>query len=988
MPAATRSTNKKPPSRVTRQTRQTSTKQPQDWNLIPRQDEQDPIDDMAHDGPSQNHTVDFARDIRDYDTLPDPRESMQIGHARAREVAESEGHEAELFAEKLDRFLTEHPTPGPTSEKFEAILELVEGFRQLAEDAVRFIQKNHERDVALQLRKEWNEKDRFPTQSTALIPTTETESQPPLSASKAKKVQDLRQWQQEADIWELFRIMLELHHNPDRESVQMARDLALEQLGNIHRYTSEDDLFSYFVLNNDLARERLMVKRWLEQTVDHQETDLSGISQELESKTSRGRGMWKNGWMHTRERIKGEKRTRSWSNAPNGPLPHIKRKDNTQLLITTLDPDAASRQGRALEKEDEYFERAVWITCWEMLRRGKNWEEVSDWCEKQREGWRAMSLGMATDPADTLSKANWRHMCYLASQADGFGDYEAAVYGLLGGGLGAVQKVCRSVDDQLYAYYNAALIRQFDEYLATRFPERTTPVRRGLGDDAIKDPQDQMVQLIERLRKQPETSTESIKPMKIIQSYLLANDVGSMIHTLGYAIAYTDSLRNTEENMIIRLKPFWSGQGNQPEAEIALDPQTLRIATLMSAILAELRTEDLEEEEHFAEDNVTVAYIQYLREVQNRDVIPLYVSRLSYGRRVVSMAHCLEDVKSPGEQEVMLSLMQKYGMDVMTILDEQLYYLLRGYSGLPPDAAPLRMLEETDETLYPGQRIVLDFMPRYHPDADEAIVSALQWYKIIDGQWEQTFSSLGLALRKVMMAGRLICALRIVEEFPYDELSRRKTQQVIGKSVNLATHGDFPEEDYEQWSQMASTAQTYYDLSQILENIKALNYYRKLEAQYTGKAMKLSAAPMDLKAAKEQVDEFMEFILQPRLLASAETEEEARDLEHIGQHYIPEILIAYNTVLHSAGAAISRENLVQSMDLSVIIAKNENLVECFKKAGRMRELVKSFAETSKKMLILKAEGKPWKPRKLREGRDLGMWEIGPQQQVNNHEVSL
>ena len=47
-------------------------------------------------------------------------------------------------------------------------------------------------------------------------------------------------------------------------------------------------------------------------------------------------------------------------------------------------------------------------------------------------------------------------------------------------------------------------------------------------------------------------------------------------------------------------------------------------------------------------------------------------------------------------------------------------------------------------------------------------------------------------------------------------------------------------------------------------------------------------------------------------------------------------------------------------------------------AGRMRELVDSFAQTSKSMLVLKAEGKKWAPRKGREGKDLAIWEIGAQ----------
>lgn len=203
--------------------------------------------------------------------------------------------------------------------------------------------------------------------------------------------------------------------------------------------------------------------------------------------------------------------------------------------------------------------------------------------------------------------------------------------------------------------------------------------------------------------------------------------------------------------------------------------------------------------------------------------------------------------------------------------------------------------------------------------------------------------------------------------------------------------GEIDIDEKGQWEEMKAQAQTYYDLVQIVDAIKALAHYRDTESQYTGKAMKLSSAPQALKEAKEIVDEAMEFILvsDTDVLQHARGSDEEKDLEYIRTHFIPELIIAYNTVLHSAGAVISRENLIQSMDLSVTVANKDKINECFTKAGRMRELVKSFAETSKKMLILKAEGKPWKPRKDHEGKDLGIWEIGPQHgHGNNHEISL
>ena len=111
---------------------------------------------------------------------------------------------------------------------------------------------------------------------------------------------------------------------------------------------------------------------------------------------------------------------------------------------------------------------------------------------------------------------------------------------------------------------------------------------------------------------------------------------------------------------------------------------------------------------------------------------------------------------------------------------------------------------------------------------------------------------------------------------------------------------------------------------------------------------------------------------------------------HIRLTYLPEVVIAYATVLHAAGNLITREALLDSMDLSVMIATGKDgtgsnegdevevngLLECFVKTARMRELMSVFANTSKLMLVLKAEGRPWKSKKDRIGRDLGIWELG------------
>ena len=64
---------------------------------------------------------------------------------------------------------------------------------------------------------------------------------------------------------------------------------------------------------------------------------------------------------------------------------------------------------------------------------------------------------------------------------------------------------------------------------------------------------------------------------------------------------------------------------------------------------------------------------------------------------------------------------------------------------------------------------------------------------------------------------------------------------------------------------------------------------------------------------------------------------------------------------------ITRSALLESMELSVVVAggddgpgtgesQSNGLAECFVQAGRMRELVKSFALTSRLMLSFEGDG--------------------------------
>lgn len=213
-------------------------------------------------------------------------------------------------------------------------------------------------------------------------------------------------------------------------------------------------------------------------------------------------------------------------------------------------------------------------------------------------------------------------------------------------------------------------------------------------------------------------------------------------------------------------------------------------------------------------------------------------------------------------------------------------------------------------------------------------------------------------------------------------MSKEKSYHIIGRSVNIANDDSVRPvgaDEASQWDLMYRQSRAYYHMEQLVHAFEALAHWRDEEIRYREKVPLPSSVPTSLKHAYEAVDATMVPLLQESFLiypdeADDDTFTSLRDL------YLPEALIAYNTVLHSAGYLITRDSLLKSMDLSVAIAKEENkLTAPLIRAGRMRELVKSFALSAKAMLVLKGLGhKPWRTKRDREGKDPGIWEIGPQ----------
>ena len=106
------------------------------------------------------------------------------------------------------------------------------------------------------------------------------------------------------------------------------------------------------------------------------------------------------------------------------------------------------------------------------------------------------------------------------------------------------------------------------------------------------------------------------------------------------------------------------------------------------------------------------------------------------------------------------------------------------------------------------------------------------------------------------------------------------------------------------------------------------------------------------------------------------------DFRALRETYIPETVLAYISSLHFAGTSLSRDHLLECMELAALIAeKNSDVAYEFMKCGRMKELLQAFASCSKALAIWNSDNKKASQPNSKKMRELGwsreLWSIKP-----------
>ena len=666
----------------------------------------------------------------------------------------------ERFAETLDRLSTQKlRKPKDCCD----VLPIISEYEIIAGVIVDWLRKVHQPDREVPHKKaQRNRRRRSRSSSGRSTPISIHEDEDENGTSQTT-LQDLKEWEEERQTWRLLWLMLELEYSPSNShpypSWHEEHFTRPSKPQPIHQYSSDQDVWKSFLAEHDEAWEKNVVVEWLKIGAEETGPDITTSVTEDELNCNNRSGPWSHGWLHTKEAIKNVKELRSWPKPldPNSPGidTALANPDGTHI-VTQLDPDAFTRQGRAISQADVSRERATWQACWEMLRRGRSWDTVRDWCQGRVEGWKA--LAMHGDPRGSSlgawhSRALWRSICLIAAKDGGINPYENAVYGALSGDVSTVEKVVRSCDDYLFAHYNSHLLQRFDFYIGRKFPDRLPlnlkerQITTSIADARSLDIS--TVELAQKMRNMDSLKAEAKHPMKLLQSSLISREFRNFVQNTGIKLAQSANQAGRSKLMRLSRKPLL-----EPDlaADITFDDyDLLRILTHMILIFQEL---DPSAYKSHAIENIVVAYIDYLGKAGKHQLMPLYASRLSKKRSIQCMGRQLPFIVDPPERETVMRLMEQYGLDVQEILKTQIVMIMEDTSPNVAKSTAFPSLDILDHSRKPlvMPTVRKNFLGEGMTEDEQDLVNGFEWYLLLDGSWAETMS-MGTMLYKHLLRG-------------------------------------------------------------------------------------------------------------------------------------------------------------------------------------------------------------------------------------------
>lgn len=630
------------------------------------------------------------------------------------------GPEVEEFGRWLDECGLTHATP---TQKRERILKLASRYHDFTSDKAAILRERRRLEKLARGRR-WD-----PNQSSDDANDMDVEE-----TDGTGDADEIDKWESESQTWGLLSRLLPLRH-PESSTPPPRSSRAPKSRGE-----HWDD----FILSDSVAQERKAVLEWLQSTASDG-TDIDELVQDFQQKADRG-DLLAHNWLHTREAIKLHKSVNA--------LPHVLEPNSNMSdfsYVTQLDPDAMTRQGRKLEPHDEYFERAIWLGCYHLLRRGSTINEIRDWCLERTETWRAATISALplsssgdedVPDFDPSSFILWRRMCYALVKSGGTDDWERATYGILSGDIDSVLSVCKTWDDYIFAHYNALLRTQFDSYLIRKCGSSIASTQFLPSFDAVQylgDSPNVAKKLIEQVESDgspfKQANEEANTAAKALQGAIIADTLDTYIYQQGLALS--TEANQEGKSYLIPDYGYGSSEGRVSKYSKMSEHDGLRIVTHVVIMINALESASQRAREFIpggrsVGEHAIAAYVSFLRLAQLELLIPLYCAHLSPGRQYETLSLNVIHVRDREEQLSLLNQIRRVGMDIKTFLREQPQHFLKQLED-SEDASSgkvqFQILKHSQPQILDGRGIVPDFIggDGRNEVVHENLIRSMEW---------------------------------------------------------------------------------------------------------------------------------------------------------------------------------------------------------------------------------------------------------------------
>ncbi|KAF8415824.1 107-domain-containing protein [Tirmania nivea] len=758
-------------------------------------------------------------------------------------------------------------------------------------------------------------------------------------------------WLVEAQTWDLLSVLLK---HRLRTSGRPISDIP----SGLDRHCSDLKLKERFMLSDPQFKELNIILNWVQ----------SNAPEPGDLRDTRA-----SGWAYTKDFVKHSKLQRRTGGENQQRTNSIAGEDRD--LVTELDPDASTRQGRSIAPEDKSFEDSFMKLIFEYLRKG-DLVGAMEKCRDLNQYWRAQTLvgGLeAWDSAVDGPKSGmhgvegnrrrelWKRMCYkLATEAPA---WEGAVYGILAGDLESVLQMCSTWEDHLFAHLNSVIETQYYNYLlmhqripvtVQKFPIYDAIQHHG-GPDAKF-----LARIIDSLQADGRVSGEAHHPQRILQ--------GSLI---------SERLAETLKEMSRQVELLKKDADYEPSAEerplTGLDISDFRLLRVVVHIVLILESLGSgfslgSREWQYAED-VVAGYMDVLASSGKYGLVPLYAGQISKQRASKEMGIILVKVTDEATRVELLSLMKNYAIDIR----ESLRYMICNVFEITALAYIKMPLPNWTGILAPRTTGINDTQSL--TEEDEAMIRALEWMLLVPELKGQIMQNGCIMYNRFLLTGRLAAARELGKRIPSTSLIPR-----VGTDMESPDNMTINQHNEQLSAENARYAVLYMEFEMFVRGVMALEDWK--EAMQKVFESKLDRAyKSELEQAYEDIQSYTLPIAKTWLIASAadSQEEYAEQLQSIRNIYIPDLILALHNVYTEAGKYLRRNLLTQTLELAAVVGSNSNegqqILKCFVEAGKLREYADNIAEASRMILgAAQASGRDIS-RKGSGGAGLQIWNV-------------